>query len=99
MKLGNNIQFLRNNMCLSQEELATDDIPANETDDISAIISRYLLFTQHINLNAILFFPPSSHFLFTKLITIWLCPMPFLSLFKGEIKVVCIHIFIIQVNS
>ena len=43
MKLGNNIQFLRNNMCLSQEELATDDIPANETDDISAIISRYLL--------------------------------------------------------
>lgn len=52
MKLGNNIQFLRNNMYLSQEELATDDIPANETDDISAIISRYLLFTQHINLNA-----------------------------------------------
>lgn len=111
MKLGNNIQFLRNNMCLSQEELAekcnvsrqsvtkwesgettptieklflladifnvsldeltgrseinsynrlmklvkqlaTDDIPTNETDDISAIISRYLLFTQHINLNA-----------------------------------------------
>lgn len=32
MKLGNNIQFLRTNMCLSQEELATDDIPANETD-------------------------------------------------------------------
>ena len=31
MKLGNNIQFLRTNMCLSQEELATDDIPANET--------------------------------------------------------------------
>lgn len=52
MKLGNNIQFLRNSMCLSQEELATDDIPANETDDISAIISRYLLFAQRINLNA-----------------------------------------------
>ncbi len=52
MKLGNNIQFLRTNMCLSQEELATDDIPANETDDISAIISRYLLFAQRINLNA-----------------------------------------------
>ena len=52
MKLGNNIQFFRNNMYLSQEELATDDIPTNETDDISAIISRYLLFTQHINLNA-----------------------------------------------
>ena len=51
MKLGNNIQFLRNNMCLSQEELATDDIPTNETDDISAIISRYLLFAQRINLN------------------------------------------------
>ena len=52
MKLGNNIQFLRNNMCLSQEELATDDIPTNETDDISAIISRYLLFAQRIHLNA-----------------------------------------------
>ena len=52
MKLGNNIQFMRTNMCLSQEELATDDIPANETDDISAIISRYLLFAQRINLNA-----------------------------------------------
>ena len=52
MKLGNNIQFLRTNMCLSQEELATADSPANETDDISAIISRYLLFAQRINLNA-----------------------------------------------
>lgn len=111
MMLGNNIQLLRKNMNLSQEELAekcnvsrqsvtkweteettptieklfiladlfnvsldeltgrseinaysrlmklvkqfvSDDIPTNETDEISAIITRYLLFAKHINLNA-----------------------------------------------
>ena len=50
--LNENIKNLRKSKGLSQEELATDDIPANETDDISAIISRYLLFAQRINLNA-----------------------------------------------
>lgn len=36
---------------LTREQFDLYDIPIT-TDDISAIISRYLLFTQHINLNA-----------------------------------------------
>ena len=34
------------------KELAVDDIPHNEDDDISAIVSRYLLFTKEMNMDA-----------------------------------------------
>ena len=34
------------------KQLIVDDIPMNEDDDISAIITRYLLFTKELNLNA-----------------------------------------------
>lgn len=34
------------------KRVAVDDIPTNENDDISAIVSRYLLFAKNIKLNA-----------------------------------------------
>lgn len=34
------------------KQFAVEDIPENEEDDISAIVSRYLLFTQKMNMDA-----------------------------------------------
>ena len=33
--------------------MVVDDIPLDEDDEISAIVSRYLLFTKSINLDAV----------------------------------------------
>ena len=34
------------------KQFAVEDIPEDEDDDISAIVSRYLLFTQKMNMDA-----------------------------------------------
>ena len=35
------------------KQMVVDDIPLDEDDEISAIVSRYLLFTKSINLDAV----------------------------------------------